>query len=104
MSAFCSCSETVFSCASAVRLKRWADEGDKKAQRALKIVNNFDKALTAILILNNIVNLSCSALATLLFLNIFPTYGAAISTGVITFLVLTFGEIIPKCFGKEKCG
>lgn len=103
MSAFCSCSETVFSCASAVRLKRWADEGDKKAQHALKIVNNFDKALTAILILNNIVNLSCSALATLLFLNIFPTYGAAISTGVITFLVLTFGEIIPKCFGKEKC-
>lgn len=103
MSAFCSCSETVFSCASAVRLKLWADEGNKKAKRALKIVNNYDKALTAILIMNNIVNLSCSALATLLFLNIFPTYGAAISTGVITLLVLTFGEIIPKCFGKEQC-
>lgn len=103
MSAFCSCSETVFSCASAVRLKLWADEGNKKAKRALKIVNDYDKTLTAILIMNNIVNLSCSALATLLFLNIFPTYGAAISTGVITFLVLTFGEIIPKCFGKEKC-
>lgn len=103
MSAFCSCSETVFSCASAVRLKLWADEGNKKAKRALKIVNNYDKALTAILIMNNIVNLSCSALATLLFLNIFPTYGAAISTIVITLLVLIFGEIIPKCFGKEKC-
>lgn len=103
LSAFCSCSETVFSCASAVRLKLWADEGNKKAKRALKIVNNYDKALTAILIMNNIVNLSCSALATLLFLSIFPTYGAAVSTGVITFLVLTFGEIIPKCLGKEKC-
>lgn len=103
ISAFCSCSETVYSCASAVRLKRWADEGNKKAKRALRIVNNYDRALTAILIMNNIVNLSCSALATLLFLNIFPTYGAAISTGVITLLVLIFGEIIPKCLGKEKC-
>ncbi|MBR2724433.1 MAG: HlyC/CorC family transporter [Ruminococcus sp.] len=103
ISAFCSCSETVYSCASTVRLKKWAEEGNKKAKRALGIVNNYDKTLTAILILNNIVNLSCSALATLLFLNISPNYGAALSTGVITLLVLTFGEIIPKCFGKEKC-
>lgn len=102
ISGFCSCSETVYSCASAVRLKVWADEGNKKAKRALQIVNNYDKTLTAILIMNNIVNLTCSALATLFFLNISPNYGAAISTGVITFLVLTFGEIIPKCFGKEK--
>ncbi len=103
MSGFCSCSETVYSCASAVRLKLWADEGNKKAQKALNIVNDYDRALTAILIMNNIVNLSCSALATLLFLEICPAYGAAVSTGVITLLVLTFGEIIPKCFGKEKC-
>jgi len=103
ISAFCSCSETVYSTASAVRLKMWADEGNKKAKRALQIVNNYDKTLTAILIMNNIVNLSCSALATLLFLNISPNYGAALSTGVITLLVLIFGEIIPKCFGKEKC-
>lgn len=103
MSAFCSCSETVFSCASTIRLKRWADEGNKKAKRALQIANNYDKALTAILIMNNVVNLGCSSLATVLFLEIFPNYGAAISTGVMTFLVLTFGEIIPKCFGKEKC-
>lgn len=103
LSAFCSCSETVFSCASNIRLKRWADEGNKKAKRALQIVNNYDKALTAILIMNNVVNLGCSSLATVLFLEIFPNYGAAISTGVMTLLVLTFGEIIPKCFGKEKC-
>ncbi len=103
MSAFCSCSETVFSCASTIRLKRWADEGNKKAKRALQIANNYDKALTAILIMNNVVNLGCSSLATVLFLEIFPNYGAAISTGVMTLLVLTFGEIIPKCFGKEKC-
>ncbi len=103
ISAFCSCSETVFSCVNTIRLKRWADEGNKKAKRALKIANDYDKVLTTILILNNVVNLGCSALATVLFLNIFPTYGAAISTGIITLLVLTFGEIIPKCLGKEKC-
>ncbi len=103
MSAFCSCSETVFSCVNTIRLKRWADEGNKKAKRALKIANDYDKVLTAVLILNNVVNLGCSALATVLFLNIFPNYGAAISTGIITLLVLTFGEIIPKCLGKEKC-
>lgn len=103
VSAFCSCTETAFSSASTIRLKKWADDGDKKAKRALVIAENFDKALTAILILNNVVNLGCSALATVLCLEIFPNYGAAIATGVTTLLVLTFGEVIPKCFGKEKC-
>ncbi len=102
ISAFCSCSETVYSCSSTIRLKRWADEGNKRAKRALKIAENFDKTLTAILILNNIVNLGCSALATVLCIELFGDYGAAIATGATTLLVLTFGEIIPKCFGKEK--
>ena len=102
MSAFCSCSETVFSCASTIRLKRWADEGNKKAKRALQIANNYDKALTAILIMNNVVNLGCSSLATVVCLELFGDYGAAISTGATTLLVLTFGEVIPKCLGKEK--
>ncbi len=102
ISAFCSCSETAFSCASTIRLKRWANEGNKRAKRALKIAENFDKTLTAILILNNIVNLGCSALATVLCIDLFGDYGAAIATGATTLLVLTLGEIIPKCFGKEK--
>lgn len=101
-SAFCSCIETAFSCASTIRLKKWADEGNKRAKRALDIAENFDKALTAILILNNVVNLGCSALATVLCINLFGNYGAAIATGATTLLVLTFGEVIPKCFGKEK--
>ena len=102
VSSFCSCAETAFSCASTIRLKRWADEGNKKAKRALKIAEDFDKTLTAILILNNIVNLGCSALATVLCIELFGDYGAAVATGATTLLVLTFGEIIPKCFGKEK--
>lgn len=102
LSAFCSCIETAFSCASNIRLKKFADAGNKKAKTALYIINNYDKALTAILILNNIVNLGCSSLATVVCLELFGDYGAAISTGVTTLLVLTFGEIIPKCLGKEK--
>ncbi len=102
ISAFCSCAETAFSCASTIRLKRWANEGNRKAKRALNIAENFDKTLTAILILNNVVNLGCSALATVLCIELFGDYGAAIATGATTLLVLIFGEIIPKCFGKEK--
>ncbi len=102
ISAFCSCIETAFSCASNIRLKKFADAGSKKAKTALYIINNYDKALTAILILNNIVNLGCSSLATVVCLELFGDYGAAISTGATTLLVLTFGEVIPKCLGKEK--
>ena len=102
VSAFCSCIETAFSCASNARLKKYAEEGHKGAVTALYITSHFDKALTAILILNNIVNLGCSSLATVVCLNFFGDYGAAISTGATTLLVLTFGEIIPKCLGKEK--
>ena len=102
LSAFCSCIETAFSCANNIRLKKFADAGNKKAKVALYIINNYDKALTAILILNNIVNLGCSSLATVVCLELFGDYGAAISTGATTLLVLTFGEVIPKCLGKEK--
>jgi len=102
ISAFCSCIETAFSCASNIRLKKFADAGSKKAKVALYIINNYDKALTAILILNNVVNLGCSSLATVVCLELFGDYGAAVSTGATTLLVLTFGEIIPKCLGKEK--
>lgn len=102
LSAFCSCIETAFSCANNIRLKKFADAGSKKAKTALYIINNYDKALTAILILNNIVNLGCSSLATVVCLELFGDYGAAISTGATTLLVLTFGEVIPKCLGKEK--
>ena len=101
MSAFFSCVETAFSCANKIRLKTYADNGDKRAIRALWVCDNFDKVLTAILIGNNVVNLGCSSIATVLCMDLFHNYGAAIATGATTLLVLTFGEVIPKCFGKE---
>ena len=101
-SSFFSCIGTAFSCVSTARLKNEESKGNKKAKNALFITENFDKALTTILIGNNVVNLGCSSLATVLCMNIFQNFAAAISTGLTTILVLTFGEIIPKCIGKEK--
>lgn len=101
-SSFFSCIETAFSCVSTARLKNEESKSNKKAKNALFITENFDKALTTILIGNNVVNLGCSSLATVLCMNIFQNFAAAISTGLTTILVLTFGEIIPKCIGKEK--
>ena len=102
LSAFFSGVETAFSFANTIRLKSLADNGSKRAKNALWVCDNFDKALTAILIGNNVVNLGCSSLATILCLDLFKNYGAAIATGATTLLVLTFGEVIPKCIGKEK--
>lgn len=101
LSGFFSCVETAFSGANTIRLKSLIDNGNRRAKNALWVCDNFDKALTAILIGNNVVNLGCSSLATILCLNIFENYGAAIATGGTTLLVLTFGEVIPKCIGRE---
>ena len=102
LSGFFSCVETAFSFANTIRLKSLVDNGSKRAKNALWVCDNFDRALTAILIGNNIVNLGCSSLATILCLNLFKNYGAAIATGGTTLLVLIFGEVIPKCIGREK--
>ena len=101
LSAFFSCVETAFSCANTIRLKTLAEAGNRRAKNALWVTDRFDKALTAILIGNNVVNLGCSSLATILCLNLFRNYGAAIATGGTTLLVLIFGEVIPKCYGRE---
>lgn len=101
LSAFFSGVETAYSCANTVRLRALADDGNRRAKHALWVTDRFDKVLTAILIGNNVVNLACSSLATVMCINLFRNYGAAIATGGTTLLVLTFGEVIPKCFGRE---
>ena len=69
LSAFFSSTETAFSSVSRIRLKNIADNGDKTAKKALYIVDHYDKALSTILVGNNIVNIASSALATLLFVS-----------------------------------
>ena len=93
-SAFFSASETALTMVNKVRLKTLADEGNKKAARVLKILNDYGKMLTAILIGNNVVNLVASSLATLFAQRINVNVG--IATAVLTIVLLLFAEIIPK--------
>ncbi|MBR1724640.1 MAG: HlyC/CorC family transporter [Ruminococcus sp.] len=102
LSAICSATETAFSSANRIRLKNMAASGKKSAVRALDITENFDKALTAILIGNNIFNLSASSLTTVMFTKRFGSGSVAYATIVLTVLVLIFGEILPKSLAKEN--
>ncbi len=96
LSAFFSSAETAMNCVNRVRIKTMADEDDKKAKAVLRILENYQKMLSAILIGNNIVNLSASALATILAQRVWGEWAVSLSTGALTILVLIIGEIIPK--------
>jgi CBS domain containing-hemolysin-like protein len=100
ISACFSASETAFTSVSRVRLKQQAEKGDKRAARAYKTAEHFDKTLTTILIGNNIVNILAASLGTIVFTRHFGTAGVGISTAVMTVAVLIFGEITPKSFAK----
>ncbi|MBQ8825357.1 MAG: HlyC/CorC family transporter [Ruminococcus sp.] len=100
-SALFSSSETTFACVNKIRLKHMADQGDKRAKKALHIAENYEDTLTAILVGNNIANIGSSSLATVLFTQWFGDSGAVISTIVMTILVLIFGEVFPKSYAKS---
>ena len=102
ISAICSATETAFSSCNRIRLKKLAEEGNKSAKNALYICEHFDRALTAILIGNNVVNITMTAIATVLFVAVLAHHGATVSTIVITVVVLIFGEITQKNISKEK--
>lgn len=102
MSAFFSASETAFSSVNKIRLKNYTSDGNRKAERALKIAEDFDRLLSAILIGNNIVNIASASIGTVIFTKIMGPAGAAVSTVVMTVLVLIFGEILPKSYAKQN--
>ena len=95
-SAFFSSAETALMTSNKLRIRNLAENGDKRAEKVLEITANTDKMLSAILIGNNIVNLSASALSTTLTLKVFGSSLVGIATGILTFLILVFGEITPK--------
>lgn len=101
-SALFSSTETAYSSVNKLRLKNYEAQGNKKAKKALKLANKFDEVLTAVLIGNNIVNIATSSVSTLVFMKFFGSNGAAISTIVITILVLVFCEVIPKSYAKKN--
>ena len=101
-SAYFSATETAFSSLNKIRLKNYANDGNKRARLVLKLAEDYDGLLSSILIGNNIVNIAASSLATVAFMKISAEYGATISTVVMTILVLIFGEISPKSLAKES--
>ena len=101
-SAFFSATETALNSANKIRLKNMADNGSHAAQRTLNILAKYDKALTTILIGNNIVNIACSSIATILAINLVgEKYGSLVSTIATTVIVLIFGEVMPKSIAKD---
>ena len=102
LSAFFSSAETAFMSVNRIRIRSLIDEGNKKALTVSYIIDNSSKMLSAILIGNNIVNIAASALATTFTINVFGSYATGITTGVLTLLVLIFGEITPKTAATLK--
>lgn len=100
-SAFFSGSETSIMTSNRIRIRKNAEHGDGRAKRVLRALESPERTITTILIGNNIVNISASALATFLAVRIFGDIGVAIATGVMTLVLLVFGEIMPKLLGAK---
>ena len=107
-SGFFSGSEMAFSSCNRTRLDNLSEDGDKRAKVATKIVDKFDDTLSTILIGNNLVNIACSSLGTVLVISIWeqflpgrnvPTW---LPTVVLTVLIIIFGETIPKICAKKS--
>ncbi len=102
LSAFFSSSETALTTVNKIRMRTLSESGNKRADRVLRVTDDSGKMLSAILIGNNIVNLSASSLATSLAIHYFGNVGAGIATGILTFLILIFGEVTPKTLATIK--
>ena len=98
---FFSACETAFSSLNRVKLKALANQGNKKAQNTLDLHDSFSKVLTTILIGNTIVNVVSASLATVFFSKLYPNNGVAISSVVMTIVIMIIGEIIPKNISKH---
>ncbi len=96
LSAFFSSAETALTTVNKMKMRSLAENGDKAAERVMKIVEDPGKMLSTILVGNNIVNLSASSLMTTVTMELFGSAAVGIATGVLTLLILVFGEITPK--------
>lgn len=106
LSAFFSSAETAFSTSNRIKMRSLAEEGNKNATLVLKILDSYSKLLSAILIGNNVVNLSASSLATTIAISLSEPLGlqaslmTGLATGILTIVVLLGGEIVPKTWAN----
>lgn len=102
ISALCSMTETALSSVSIIRIKAKAKKGDKKSIKVYRLVKKYSETVTTILIFNNIVNILSTSLATYIFSKSLGSSGVAYATIIMTIVILMFGEITPKIFGKNN--
>jgi len=102
LSGFFSGSETALMSVNKVEIRHLAQEGNKKAKIVDGLLRKPDNLLTTILVGNNLVNVAASAIATKVATNVFNNFGVGISTGVVTLLLLIFGEITPKSLATRR--
>lgn len=100
--AYCAASEIAFASVNRIRLRNLADGDDKRAEKALYITDNFDKAISTILIGNNITHIGFASIATLISTRLWGVESVKYSTIVSTIIVFLFSEMIPKNYGKAK--
>lgn len=82
-----------------IRIKSKSENGDKKAQKVLNLIENYERSSTTIIVFNNIVNILLASVASSFFITVSPKYGVLMSTIIMTILILIFGEIVPKIYG-----
>lgn len=102
LSAFFSSAETALSSMSAIKIRAMVDENRRHARTLDRVVGNYGKMLSTILIGNNIVNISASSLATTFTIDVFGSHLIGYATGLLTLIVLLFGEIVPKNAAKIR--
>jgi putative hemolysin len=93
--------ETAFATASRIKIKSEADRGDRRAKKALYVLDNFDRAITTILIGTNIVHIVTAALVTILVTKRWGISAVTISTIITTLVIFFLGEMLPKSIGKK---
>lgn len=102
LSGFFSASETAIFSVNKMKIRHLAEEGNKKAKLTRRLLENPNKLISTILIGNNLVNMAAASLATILAMSIFGASGAGVATGIMTILVLVFGEITPKTLASRN--
>lgn len=102
LSCFFSSAETALTVVNKIRIKALADGGDRRAKRVVLINNDYQTMLTTILIGNNVVNLAASSLTTVMVTELLSSAWVGVGTGVLTFVLLIFGEIVPKTVANAK--
>ncbi len=101
LSAFFSSAETAFISVNRIKMMHLSEEGNKRARIIHEELEHPEKFITTILVGNNVVNVAASVLVTALALEFFGNAGIAIATGIMTVVILVFGEIVPKTFAAK---